>query len=62
MPYSLTTQWTSPRAIATGWPGASSGRIAGCPAGVRDARLHLTNVYRKLGIPGRAGLAEALAR
>jgi len=38
MPYSVTTQCTSPRAIATGSSGASCGRIAGRPAGVRDAR------------------------
>jgi DNA-binding NarL/FixJ family response regulator len=28
----------------------------------KTVEVHLTNIYRKLGIPGRAGLAEALAR
>jgi DNA-binding NarL/FixJ family response regulator len=28
----------------------------------KTVEVHLTNVYRKLGIPGRAGLAKALAR
>jgi DNA-binding NarL/FixJ family response regulator len=27
----------------------------------KTVEVHLTNIYRKLGIPGRAGLAEALA-
>ncbi|MDT7803203.1 MAG: hypothetical protein QOI78_6636 [Actinomycetota bacterium] len=29
---------------------------------VRTGELHLTNVYRKLGLKGRAGLAGALHR
>ena len=45
MPYSVTTQRTSARASATGSSGPSATRMAGCPAGVRDA-MQITGVPR----------------
>ncbi len=38
VPYSVITQWTSARAIATASPGSNDALIAARPAGVREAR------------------------
>ena len=58
VPYSVITQCTSARAIATASPGSNCGLIAGRPAGVRDAR-HTTAMPAGRGeraaVEGRAG-------
>jgi hypothetical protein len=54
--------------VSAAWSARCSGRATGTRARAaqyvtpRTVEVHLTSVYRKLGIPGRAGLSDALAR
>src|SRR4051794_33324909 len=63
VPYSVRTQWTSARAMATGSRRPSSARIAGAPTGVRHARQmigHAAGGQQGAAVEVRAGRDTAV--